>query len=318
MPDSTPPALPAARLRDRYRDAMPASAAWSPVVDVMLQHRSVRAYRADPLPDGTLEALVAAAQSAATSSNLQTWSVVAVEDAGRKERLSVIAGGQRHIRQAPLFLVWLADLSRAARIGEAAGQAMEALPFLEPFLVAVVDAALAAQNATVAAESLGLGTVYIGAMRNDPEAVARELALPPGVMAVFGLCVGFVDPDAPVAAVKPRLPQGAVLHRETYAAAAETAALSGYDAHPAGVPVGARHGAAGLDRVDPRTSRGGEVVERTRSAAPGGRGARVRAEITEKRRRRAIDAMPLSMPLLIRSYNDTQDRTLRAEIRSRS
>ncbi len=230
MPDSAPPADPAARLRDRYRDAMPASAAWSPVVDVMLQHRSVRAYRADPLPDGTLEALVAAAQSASTSSNLQAWSVVAVEDAGRKERLSVIAGGQRHIRQAPLFLVWLADLSRAARIGDAAGQVMDALPFLEPFMVAVIDAALAAQNATVAAESLGLGTVYIGALRNDPEAVARELALPPGVMAVFGLCVGFVDPDAPLAAVKPRLPQEAVLHRETYAAAAEPAVLGGYDA----------------------------------------------------------------------------------------
>ena len=229
MPDSTPLATADARLWERYRESMPAPAVWSPVVDVMLRHRSVRAYRPDALPAGTLEALVAAAQSASTSSNLQAWSVVAVEDAGRKERLSAVAGGQKHIRQAPLFLVWLADLSRAARIGAASGRPMEAVPFLETFLVAVIDAALAAQNATVAAESLGLGTVYIGALRNDPEAVARELSLPPGVMAVFGLCVGHADPAGPAAAVKPRLPQRAVLHREAYSTTADSEVLDEYD-----------------------------------------------------------------------------------------
>jgi nitroreductase len=196
----------------------------------MLQHRSIRAYTPAPLPDGTLEALIAAAQSAATSSNLQTWSVVAVQDPARRARLSAFAGGQKHIVQAPLFLVWLADLSRAARIGEAAGQTMEGLPFLESFLVAVIDAALAAQNATLAAESLGLGTVYIGAIRNKPEAVAAELTLPPGVMPVFGLCVGYPDPDASPAAVKPRLPQEVVLHHETYDAHPETDAVARYDA----------------------------------------------------------------------------------------
>ncbi len=60
----------------------------------------------------------------------------------------------------------------------------------------MIDAALAAQNAVVALESLGLGTCYIGAIRNDPETVARELALPEGVFPVFGLTVGFPDPSA--------------------------------------------------------------------------------------------------------------------------
>ena len=221
---------PATRLGERYRDAAPATAVWSPAIDLMLAHRSVRAYADRPLPDGTLETLVAAAQSAATSSNLQTWSVVAVEDAGRRERLSVLAHNQRHIQQAPLFLLWLADLSRARRLGEAAGRTLDALPYLETFLVSVIDAALAAQNAAVAAESLGLGTVYIGAMRNHPEAVAAELDLPPGVMAVFGLCVGYPDPAAPPAAVKPRLPQAAVLHRERYGTGAEPDVVRGYDA----------------------------------------------------------------------------------------
>lgn len=83
------------------------------------------------------------------------------------------------------------------------------------FVTATVDAALAAQNATIAAESLGLGTVYIGGIRNQPEAVAKLLGLPHHLFAVFGLCVGYPDP-AKQGAVKPRLPQTAVLHRETY------------------------------------------------------------------------------------------------------
>ena len=134
---------------------------------------------------------------------------------------------RRHIAQAPLFLCWLADLSRAARLAD--GRPMDGLRYLETFLVALIDAALAAQNAAVAAESLGLGTVYIGAMRNQPEAVAAELALPPGTMVAFGLCVGYEDQDAP-ASVKPRLPQPVVLHREQYGLGDEQAGIAGYDA----------------------------------------------------------------------------------------
>lgn len=218
----------AAGLTARYREAAPSNAAWNAVIDSLVQHRSVRAYTAAPLPAGTLEALVAAAQSAATSSNLQTWSVIAVEDEARRARLAGLAGGQRHIAQAPLFLAWVADLSRAARLGEDAGRAMEGLPYLEAFLVAVIDAALAAQNAVAAAESLGLGTVYIGAMRNQPEAVAAELGLPPGAMVAFGLCVGHPDQSMP-ASVKPRLPPAVVLHRERYETAEEAASIAAYD-----------------------------------------------------------------------------------------
>ncbi|MFM7366911.1 MAG: nitroreductase family protein, partial [Sphaerospermopsis kisseleviana] len=155
------------------------------------------------------------AQSASTSSNLQTWSVVAVEDGNRKEELSKLANNQAHIRQSPLFLVWLADLARLTNIAESRGLPHEGLDYLEMFLMAAIDAALAAQNAVVAAESLGLGTVYIGALRNKPQEVAQILNLPPHVVAVFGLCVGYADPVVKVA-IKPRLPQSVVLHREIY------------------------------------------------------------------------------------------------------
>jgi nitroreductase len=216
-------------LRLRYGKDLPeVGEAWNAVLANLLAHRSVRAYRRDPVPPRTVETLVAAAQSAASSSNLQTWSVVVVEDEGRRARLAEVAGGQKHILEAPLFLVWLADLSRVERLATRSAQPDEGLHFLETFIVAVVDAALAAQNAVAAAESLGLGSVYIGALRNKPRAVAEELGLPPHVMAVFGLCVGYPDSARP-AQVKPRLRQDVVIHRERYSAADDVGGIAAYD-----------------------------------------------------------------------------------------
>lgn len=220
----------ASALQARYgAEAEPPPAGpWNGVIDCLLQHRSVRAYRLNALPGGTLETLVAAAQSAATSSNMQTWSVVAVTEPATKAALAAIAGNQAHIEQCPLFLVWIADLSRLERLGQAVGRTLEGLPYLETFLVAALDAGLAAQNAAVAAESMGLATVYIGALRNDVERVAALLGLPPGTMAVTGLCVGYAGEDVP-ALVKPRLPQSVVLHRERYASGGEAAGVAAYD-----------------------------------------------------------------------------------------
>lgn len=213
-------------------DASPhqAGQGWNETLQLLLNRRSVRAYTPDPLPPGALEAIVAAAQSAATSSNLQAWSVVAVEDPARKARLARLASDQAFIHEAPLLLVWIADLARSRAIAEAAGVATEALDHLELLIVALIDATLAAQNAATAAESLGLGTVYIGAMRNRPEDVAAELALPPLTFALFGLSVGWPDPARPTH-VKPRLPQPPVLHRETYTPLqAQAPAIAAYDA----------------------------------------------------------------------------------------
>jgi nitroreductase len=217
-----------ALLQQRYGLADPPLGALDhPAVRTMLAHRSVRAYRPDPLPEGTLETMLAAAQSASTSSNLQTWSVVAVEDAARRERLSRLVNDQAHVRQAPLFLAWIADLSRFDVLGARAGRQPAANDYLEMFLVAAIDAALAAQNAAVAAEALGLGIVYIGALRNRPEEVAAELGLPSRAFGVFGMCVGHPDPERP-AAIKPRLAPRAILHRERYDAGSLEADVQDY------------------------------------------------------------------------------------------
>ena len=205
---------------------------WNDVTACLLSHRSVRGFLPDALPEGTLETLVAAAQSASSSSNLQTWSVMAVHDPVKKAALAKIASNQKHIEQCPLFLVWLADVSRNERLGTAEKLTLETIPHFETYLVAAIDAALAAQNATVAAESLGLSMVYIGALRNDPIEVGRLLNLPPGVMGVFGMCVGYPLPTV-TNEVKPRLPQSAILYHDTYSTATESADRAAYDARMA-------------------------------------------------------------------------------------
>lgn len=213
----------------RYRqEAPPSDLPWNDVLSTLLSHRSVRSYRDAPLPPGTLETLIAAASSASSSSHLQPWSVVAVEDPARKARLAELAGGQKYIVQAPLFLVWLADLSRIRRAAEHHDVDPAGVEALEHLLLAVVDTALSAQNAFVALESLGLGGVFIGAIRNHPEQVAAELKLPAHVLPIVGLCVGWPDPEV-TTGIKPRLPQETVLHRETYSAESERAAIEAYD-----------------------------------------------------------------------------------------
>jgi nitroreductase len=215
-------------LQARYgSDALP-----GPLNDIsakLIEHRSVRSYDSKPVSDEILRVAIAAAQSASTSSNLQTWSVVAVRDRAKLAKLSDMAGGQQWVKDAPLFLAWVVDLSRLRRLGEAVGVPAQATDYLEMYTMGTVDAALAAQNAAVAMESYGLGLVYIGGMRNHPEETAELLGLPQGCMVVFGMCVGYPDPSLP-ADIKPRLPQASVLHFERYDPANETAEIADYDA----------------------------------------------------------------------------------------
>jgi nitroreductase len=188
----------------RYGAGFDVPGEWSEVLEQQLAHRSVRGYRPDPVSDDTLAALIAAAQSAPTSGNLQLWSVVAVRDDKRRARLAHLAGEQQFIVDAPLLLVWLADLARARQVTTEIGSATaEGADFVEAALLSFIDVALAAQNASLAAESLGLGTVFVGAVRNRPLEVAAELGLPPNVFPVFGLTVGHPD-QRDETAVKPR------------------------------------------------------------------------------------------------------------------
>ena len=75
----------------------PPTILWNPTLEAILTHASVRRYSARPLPEGLVELLVAAAQSAPSSSNLQAFSIVAIQDKSRKARLAKLAANQKHV-----------------------------------------------------------------------------------------------------------------------------------------------------------------------------------------------------------------------------
>ncbi|MGQ3212380.1 nitroreductase family protein [Shinella sp.] len=182
-----------------------------------------------PLPPGTLEMLMAAGQSAATSSNMQTVSVIAATDPEKKTRLAKTCAGQDFIANAPVLLCFVTDLARPARVASTIGADLFALPMIDTFLASISDCSIFAQNLVLAAESLGMGTCYVGSLRNRPDLVAQELNVPNGSAVLFGLCIGYESRER-VTAVRPRLPQRAILHRESYNTDGEDEALAEYDA----------------------------------------------------------------------------------------
>jgi len=198
----------------------------SETIDVLAQRRSIRKYSDVPVTDAHVDAILGAALRAPTSSNVQAYSVVVVRDPAIKERLAVPCGTQKHIVTCPVFLAFLADLTRIEAAFNRNGHSADDNN-LELGLVATIDAALVGMAAYVSAESLGIQGVMIGAMRNKPEEIAEILDLPKRVYAVFGMCLGFPD-EAPKQ--KPRMPLSGIVHRERYDAAASLGVVDPYDA----------------------------------------------------------------------------------------
>lgn len=196
-------------------------------LSLLMKHTSVRQFQDKPVSEEQLAAIIGAGQMASTSSNVQAYSVIAVTDSALKSELAGLAGNQVYIEQCPIFLVWCADLYRLHEVIKPHAQGVSTYEdSTENFIVATVDVALAAQNAAVAAESLGLGIVYIGGIRNRIAEVSELLGLPELVYPVFGMCLGY---PAGVNGLRPRLPQQAVLHRNKYNAESTVEQVKVYD-----------------------------------------------------------------------------------------
>ncbi|WP_226087057.1 oxygen-insensitive NADPH nitroreductase [Mesobacillus sp. S13] len=174
------------------------------VVETILNHRSVRNFKKQALDHEQIEAIVKSAQAASTSSFIQAYSIIGVTDQNKKDKLAEIAGNQAYVAANGHFFVFCADLYRHKVIAEMEGTNLDdSIESTEKFMVALIDAALAAQNAAVAAESMGLGICYIGGIRNDLEAVKEVLKTPDHVIPLFGMAVGYPEQETDV---KPRLP----------------------------------------------------------------------------------------------------------------
>ena len=183
------------------------------VMKTLLSHCSIRSYKNKAIEDEKLEQIIKAIQAAPSWINGQQVSIIAIKDPMKKKKFAELCGGQKHIEEAPVFLVFCSDFHRAYLASK-----LEETPFAVPenidtLLVGATDVGIALEAAITASESLGLGTVCIGGIRRNLNEVIKELNLPPYVLPISGLCVGYPADDP---GIKPRLPVQAVYHTETY------------------------------------------------------------------------------------------------------
>lgn len=191
----------------------------------LLDRRVTRKYRPDPVPPPVLDAVLAAAQSAPSKSDLQQYSIVVLTDPGPIGRIADWIGTMDWIKGAPVFLVFCADIFRGREICRMHGLA-HANDNLDTFLNASVDAALAMAFAMQAADALGLGTCPISYVRNHIEKITPLLGLPEAVFPVAGLALGWPEHRA---LPSMRLPPSVVVHRGRYHAETMAAEIASYD-----------------------------------------------------------------------------------------
>ncbi|WP_392559458.1 oxygen-insensitive NADPH nitroreductase [Orbus mooreae] len=189
-------------------------------IDLLCQHRSIRSYLAKPVTEQDISAIFSAASHASSSSFLQCSTIIRITDHDKRSQLAHYAGDQTYVASAAEFWVFCADFNRHIQIEPSLN-----LGKAEQLLLGCVDTAIMAQNAVIAAESLGLGCVYIGGIRNHIDKVTELLNLPKFVLPLFGLCIGYPDQSPEI---KPRLPQALVMFNDQYQPV-DKAILAHYD-----------------------------------------------------------------------------------------
>lgn len=170
-------------------------------IQTLLNHKTIRSYRDTPISADVLALLFDVASRTATSSGMQQASIIHVKEQSKKDILAQVCK-QEYVAKAPVLLIFIVDQHRNHHISmEVASQARHSHD-VDRFFQGFTDACLMAQSVVTAAESLGLGTTYLGAIHNDDETVIKTLQLPEYTYPVVGLLIGHID-TAPT--LKPRL-----------------------------------------------------------------------------------------------------------------
>lgn len=193
---------------------------------IIQNHRSVRNFVDKDIPQDMLDTILLSAQAMPTSNNNQDISVIVIKDKTRKDIIAELSGNQKHIKDAPVFLIFVADLYKTFLACEKNNMEQNLENPLDKIVTASFDAGIALGGAIISAESLGLGITPIGGVRNNIERISKILELPEFVFPLVGLCLGFPYniPDK-----KPRFPLPAFKHDETYKKDAMDSYINEYD-----------------------------------------------------------------------------------------
>lgn len=171
----------------------------NPTLELLHDRKSVRAYEKKAVSREMRDQVLLAAMRAPTAGNMQLYSIIEITDQAIKDRLVDTCDNQPFIARAPLVLLFLADYQRWLDYFLASGIEQECaqkeipmrLPQEGDLFLACCDALIAAQTAAIAAESLGLGSCYIGDIMENYEIHRQLFALPRFVFPISLLCMGY-------------------------------------------------------------------------------------------------------------------------------
>ena len=157
------------------------------VYEAIKGRRSVRTFKSDDVSPEIVEKLIDAARRAPSAGNIQPWEFIIVRESGIKRSLVDAASGQSFIEEAPVVIVVCANENRSSQGYGARGKTLYCLQ----------DTAAATQNILLFAYSIGLGTCWVGAFRE--EEAKKALKIPSGIRPVAIIPVGY-----PAKAPQPR------------------------------------------------------------------------------------------------------------------
>lgn len=192
------------------------------LLNLLNERTSIRHYMDKKVPDDVLNEILHATLRAPTAGNMMLYSVIVVKNQDTRDTLSKTCDDQPFIAQAPISLIYVADLQRTydyfdhSKVQEKCTE--RGLDYQKPtkasLMLAISDSLIAAQNTVIAAESLGLGTCYIGDIMENYETHKALLNLPDYVFPIAMLTLGYPAGDKP--APRSRFPQETIVFEETY------------------------------------------------------------------------------------------------------
>jgi nitroreductase len=194
-------------------------------LDYIFQRKSIRKFKKKRVPRKLINKIVEAGQRAPTGCGMQTYSFILITDDKIREEIYKSIGKQKCMGEAPTWIIVCADMARQLKLFEVLGVKTEMGP-LSKFVPAVVDAALVAENMVIAAEMLGLGSVFIGSVWEAMKKIAEILGLPRNVLPIVLVCLGYQDESPPL---RPRWPLEAVLHENKYKMPTKALMMSYYE-----------------------------------------------------------------------------------------
>lgn len=185
------------------------------VIKTMLNHRSIRKFKNSPLTEAQIQTIVKAAQMAPSAFHSQPFTIIGVTDPQLKKQLSIHAENDEAYTQCGYLFIFCLDLHRLMVTASPEQQEKMRNNLSSVYMnqTTLLSAGIALQNASLAAESLGLGTVILGSVNNALPALDEWLKLPEYVIPLAALAVGVPDEEPEQ---KPRLPLHAVFHENHY------------------------------------------------------------------------------------------------------